>query len=70
MGILKTGILKTCFSLWKNSVKRNSYTLILSSYRLILQRVSKNMLKLNYTFRTWGGDLIFFHVQTIQDHLC
>lgn len=59
MGILKTGILKTFFALWRNSVKRHSYTLILSSYGLILQ-VSKNMQKLNYTFRPWGGNFIFF----------
>lgn len=70
MGILKTGILKTFFALWRNSVRRHSYTLILSSYRLILQQVSKNMQKLNYTFRPWGGNFFFFHMQTIQDHLC
>lgn len=58
MGILETGILKTFFTLWRNSVKGYSYTLILSSYRLILQ-VSKNMQKLNYTFRTWGGNFFF-----------
>lgn len=59
MGILETGILKTFSALWRNSVKGYSYTLILSSYRLILQ-VRKNMQKSNYTFRTWGGNFIFF----------
>lgn len=68
MGILETGILKTFFTLWRYTVKEHSYTLILSSYRLVLQ-VSKNTQKLNYTFRTWGGKFIFFYMQTIEDDL-